>query len=65
MLEKDADDQLDQSHEKCRNTTKSQGGKEHAIFLRVHPRRGHEGQEDEEIYSSTLSLISELDGSGW
>ena len=30
-----------------------------------HPRTGHEGPEGEEMYSSTLSLTSALDGRGW
>jgi hypothetical protein len=30
----------------------------------VHPRTGHEGPEGEEMYSSTLSLTSALDGAG-
>jgi hypothetical protein len=29
------------------------------------PRTGHEGPEGEYRYSSTLSLTSALDGSGW
>ena len=29
------------------------------------PRTGHEGPEGEQMYSSTLSLISALDGGGW
>jgi hypothetical protein len=32
---------------------------------KVHPRRGHEGPEEEQKYSSTLSLTSALDGGGW
>jgi hypothetical protein len=32
---------------------------------KVHPRTGHEGPEGEQRYSSTLSLISALDGGGW
>jgi len=32
---------------------------------KVHPRTGHKGPEGEERYSSTLSLTSALDGSGW
>jgi hypothetical protein len=31
----------------------------------VHPRTDHEVPEDEYRYSSTLSLISALDGGGW
>ena len=31
---------------------------------KVHPGTGHEGPEKEERYSSTLSLISALDGVG-
>ena len=31
---------------------------------KVHPRRGHEGSEGEQRYSSTLSLTSALDGVG-
>jgi hypothetical protein len=30
----------------------------------VYPRTGHEGPEEEQIYSSTLSLTSTLDGVG-
>ena len=29
-----------------------------------HPRTGHEGPEGEQMYSSTLSLTSALDGGG-
>jgi hypothetical protein len=32
---------------------------------KVRPRTGHEGPEEEERYSSTLSLTSELDGGVW
>ena len=32
---------------------------------KVHPRTGHEGPEGEQIYSSTLSLTSALQGCGW
>ena len=32
---------------------------------KVHCRTGHEGPEGEQRYSSTLSLISVLDGGGW
>ena len=32
---------------------------------KVHPRTGNEGPEGEKRYSSTLSLISELDRGGW
>jgi len=32
---------------------------------KVHPITGHEGPEVELRYSSTLSLTSALDGSGW
>ena len=32
---------------------------------KVHPRTGHEGPEEEQRYSSTLSLILVLDGGGW
>jgi len=32
---------------------------------KVHRRTGHEGSEGEEWYSSTLSLTSALDESGW
>jgi len=32
---------------------------------KVHPRTGHEGAEEEQRYSSTLSLTSALDGGGW
>jgi len=31
----------------------------------VHPRTGHEGPKGKQRYSSTLSLTSALDGSGW
>ena len=31
---------------------------------KVHPRTGYEGQEKEKLYSSTLSLISALEGVG-
>jgi hypothetical protein len=31
---------------------------------KVHPRTGHEGPEGEQMYSSTLSLTSALDGVG-
>jgi hypothetical protein len=31
----------------------------------VHLRRAHEGPEDEERYSSNLSLTSALDAGGW
>ena len=34
----------------------------HTLKGKVHPRTGHEGPEGEEVYSSTLSLISALDG---
>ena len=32
---------------------------------KVHPRTGHKGPKGEWGYSSTLSLISALDGGGW
>jgi hypothetical protein len=32
---------------------------------KVYPRAGHESPEGEEMYSSTLSLTSALDGGGW
>jgi len=32
---------------------------------KVRPRTGHEGPEEEQMYSSTLSLTSALDGGGW
>ena len=32
--------------------------------IKVRPGRGHEGPEGEQIYSSTLSLTSALDGGG-
>jgi len=32
---------------------------------KVHPSTGHEDPEGEDIYSSTLSLTSALDGDGW
>jgi hypothetical protein len=32
---------------------------------KVRPRTGREGSEGEYMYSSTLSLISGLDGGGW
>ena len=32
---------------------------------KVHPRTGHEGPKGKQRYSSTLSLTSALDGSGW
>jgi hypothetical protein len=32
---------------------------------KVHPRTGHEGPQGEKGYSSTLPLISALDGGGW
>jgi len=32
---------------------------------KVHPKTGHEGQDGEQRYSSTLSLTWELDGGGW
>ena len=32
---------------------------------KVHPRKGHEGLERDYMYSSTLSLTSALDVSGW
>jgi len=32
---------------------------------KVNPRRGHEGPEVEQRYSSTLSLTLALDGGGW
>jgi hypothetical protein len=31
----------------------------------VHPITGHEGPEGEQMYSSTISLTSVLDGGGW
>jgi hypothetical protein len=31
----------------------------------VHPVTGHEGPEEEQMYSSALSLTSLLDGGGW
>jgi len=31
---------------------------------KVHPRRGYEGPKGEQRYSSTVSLISKLDGMG-
>ena len=34
------------------------------IIKEVHPRTGHKGPEEEERYSSTLSLTSVLDGGG-
>jgi len=30
-----------------------------------HPRTGHEGPEGEQMYRSTFSLTSALDGGGW
>ena len=36
----------------------------HKCKGKVHPRRGHEGPEGEEMYSSTLLSTSALDG-GW
>ena len=46
------------SHNNTRRyTTKGKG--------KVHPRTGHEGPEGEQRYSSTLTLISALDGGGW
>ena len=32
---------------------------------KVHSRRGHEGPEGEQMYSSTLPSTSALDGGGW
>jgi hypothetical protein len=32
---------------------------------KVHRRTGLEGQEGEQMYSSTFSLTSVLDGGGW
>ena len=32
---------------------------------KVHPITGHEGPEEEKMYSSTLSITSALDGGGW
>ena len=32
---------------------------------KFHPRTGHGGPYGEQIYSSTLSLTSALDGGGW
>ena len=32
---------------------------------KVRPRRGHEGPEGEQRYSSTLSITSALDVGGW
>jgi hypothetical protein len=32
------------------------------LKLKVHPVAGHEGPEEEQRYSSTLSLFSALDG---
>ena len=37
----------------------------HNLTSTVHPKTGHEGPEGEGRYSSTLSLTSALDGSGW
>ena len=34
-------------------------------LVRVHPRTGHEDPTGEQMYSSTVSLISVLDGGGW
>jgi len=31
----------------------------------AHPKKGNEGPEVEQVYSSTLSLTSVLDGAGW
>jgi len=33
--------------------------------MTVHLTTGHEGPEAEQMYSSTLSLTSALDGNGW
>jgi hypothetical protein len=35
------------------------------VNSKVHPRTGHEGPEGEQMYSSTLTSTSALDGSGW
>jgi hypothetical protein len=32
---------------------------------KVHPRTGHEGPEEEQIYSSTIPSTSALDRGGW
>jgi hypothetical protein len=40
------------------------GKKRLFLWSKFHPRRGHEGPKGELIYSSTLSLISALDGVG-
>jgi hypothetical protein len=32
---------------------------------KAHPKKGNEGPEVEQVYSSTLSLTSVLDGAGW
>jgi len=32
---------------------------------KFHPRTGHEGPEEEQMYSSILSLTSVLDGGEW
>jgi hypothetical protein len=37
----------------------------HNLTSKFHPKTGHEGPEGEYGYSSTLSLTSALDGSGW
>jgi len=34
------------------------------VKVKVYPRTGHEGPEGEQMYSSTLSLTSALDGVG-
>jgi hypothetical protein len=37
----------------------------HKLTSTVHPKRGREGPEGDYRYSSTLSLTSAIDGSGW
>jgi hypothetical protein len=37
----------------------------HWVKGKVHPRTGHEGPEGDWRYSSTVSLISTIDGGGW
>jgi len=32
---------------------------------KVHPKTGHQGPEGEQMYSSTLSSASALEGGGW
>jgi len=34
------------------------------VKRKVHPRTGHEGPKEKQMYSSTLSLTSALDGVG-